>query len=79
MGYAFYSDYEKAAIPLSSDGNVLQDMEITYSGKCSCSVALTTRVIAEAGHFVIPRLTQRPSGQTPSPPLIHLTSKKGAL
>jgi len=62
LGYAFYSDYEKPPVPLSLDGSVLQDMEITYNGEFSCNVSVSSRVIAEAAHFVIPRLTPRTLG-----------------
>jgi len=67
LGYALYSDYERLPVPLSLDGSVLQDMEITYNGEFSCNVSVNSRVIAETAHFAIPRITPLLSGQTPSP------------
>lgn len=62
LGYAFHSDYERLPVPLSLDGSVLKDIEITYNGQFSCNVSVSSRVISETAHFVIPRLTPQVLG-----------------
>jgi len=55
LGYALYYDYEKPAIPISLQGELLDDMNIGYC-ECSCSVSMRSKNIAEEGRFRIPRL-----------------------
>lgn len=59
LGYAFFSDYEKAAIPLSVKGEVLEDMVVSYSGPYSASVTVKGGVVTDSGSFQIPRLSPK--------------------
>jgi len=59
LGYAYYYDYEKPAIPISLHGELMKGMEIGYGGDLSCSVTASAKVIAETGHFRIPRLVPK--------------------
>jgi len=59
LGFAFYFDYDQPAIPLSVDGNVIDDYVITYDENPFCNILLKASNIAQSERFMVPRLISK--------------------